>query len=366
MKYILIATALSFVTKLTAAQEPAPPRAQIAILLDTSNSMDGLIAQAKSQLWSMVNEFASAKHGGRAPEVEVALFEYGNNSISAPERHTRRITEFTRDLDTVSRELFALRTNGGDEFCGVAVRRAVEELTWREGPGVYRAIFIAGNEPYTQGPEDAEKSSLLAGRKGVTVNTIYCGDSAAGRAEGWHRGAELADGTALAINQEAVVRVMDAPQDAELAKLNTELNATYLPFGTDGVAGHKNQLAQDINLATDNGGFNERLACKASHNYHNANWDAVDAVASGKLDITTLKPAELPEAMRALRTEERLAYVKKTEERRKAIQEKIVALAKERQAWLDAHQKADATSALNTAFRQAVRGQAKKLGFFWE
>ena len=67
------------------AKEPAgPPRptVQIAILLDTSNSMDGLIAQAKSQLWNVVNEFVRAKKDGRPPAIQVALFEYGNNSLT--------------------------------------------------------------------------------------------------------------------------------------------------------------------------------------------------------------------------------------------------------------------------------------------
>ena len=34
---------------------------KIALLLDTSNSMDGLIDQAKSQLWDIVNKFAYVK-----------------------------------------------------------------------------------------------------------------------------------------------------------------------------------------------------------------------------------------------------------------------------------------------------------------
>ena len=34
---------------------------QLALLLDTSNSMDGLIDQAKSQLWKIVNELATSK-----------------------------------------------------------------------------------------------------------------------------------------------------------------------------------------------------------------------------------------------------------------------------------------------------------------
>ena len=42
-------------------------RIQLAILLDTSNSMDGLIGQAKSQLWNVVNELARARRSGRLP-----------------------------------------------------------------------------------------------------------------------------------------------------------------------------------------------------------------------------------------------------------------------------------------------------------
>ena len=34
---------------------------KVALLLDTSNSMDGLIDQAKAQLWEIVNEFSYAK-----------------------------------------------------------------------------------------------------------------------------------------------------------------------------------------------------------------------------------------------------------------------------------------------------------------
>lgn len=39
---------------------------QMAILLDTSNSMDGLIEQAKSQLWKIVNELALGKRTEKA------------------------------------------------------------------------------------------------------------------------------------------------------------------------------------------------------------------------------------------------------------------------------------------------------------
>ena len=61
-----------------AVPEPNKPLVQIAILLDTSGSMEGLIDQARAELWSIVNEFIFAQCGGRQPEIQVALYEYGN------------------------------------------------------------------------------------------------------------------------------------------------------------------------------------------------------------------------------------------------------------------------------------------------
>jgi hypothetical protein len=42
-------------------------KVQIDLLLDTSNSMDGLIDQAKSQLWKVVNTFIDARRDGVPP-----------------------------------------------------------------------------------------------------------------------------------------------------------------------------------------------------------------------------------------------------------------------------------------------------------
>ena len=136
------------------AEQPDGPRVQLAILLDTSNSMDGLIEQAKTQLWKIINTFIAAKQGGKTPFVEVALYEYGNDGLHSESPWIRRIQPLTRDLDKVSEELFGLRTNGGQEYCGAVVQRAVEDLQWDPSGDTYKAVFIAGNEPFTQGPVD--------------------------------------------------------------------------------------------------------------------------------------------------------------------------------------------------------------------
>ena len=77
------------------------PVIQLAILLDTSNSMDGLIDQAKSQLWKIVDQFIAVKRDGQRPLLQVALFEYGNDGLSAKENHIRLVLPLTDDLDKV-------------------------------------------------------------------------------------------------------------------------------------------------------------------------------------------------------------------------------------------------------------------------
>ncbi|MHC4629507.1 MAG: vWA domain-containing protein, partial [Planctomycetota bacterium] len=61
------------------------PLVQMAILLDTSGSMSGLIDQARAELWAIVNEFIFAKRNGKSPELQVALYEYGKSSLPTAE-----------------------------------------------------------------------------------------------------------------------------------------------------------------------------------------------------------------------------------------------------------------------------------------
>jgi hypothetical protein len=135
------------------SEDDKAPHIQVALLLDTSNSMDGLIDQAKSQLWKMVNELATTKKNGQAPNIEIALYEYGNDGLPGSEGHIRQVTPLTADLDMVSEKLFGLVTNGGSEYCGYVINRAVKQLSWSDQNDDLKIIIIAGNEPFDQGPE---------------------------------------------------------------------------------------------------------------------------------------------------------------------------------------------------------------------
>ena len=344
------------------------PVVQIALLLDTSNSMDGLIRQAKSQLWNVVNEFIEAKQNGKTPIVQLALYEYGNDRLQNETRWIRRVLPLTRDLDAVSEELFGLTTNGGSEFCGSVIERAVEDLHWDASPKTYKAIFIAGNEPFTQGPVDPKQACSLAIQKGVVVNTIHCGQVAMGIEGGWKRGATLAEGSFLSIDQDRAVVHIDAPQDKRIEELNIELNNTYIVFGGEkGNAKKRNQVAQDSNAVAIQS-IAQRAVSKASANYYNNDWDLVDACKDQKFSLKSVKKEELPEEMREMTDEEREAYVQGKADERKKIQAKILELNKRRQSYVAEKLKEEAgkDETVGSAIVRTIRTQAAERGITFE
>ena len=348
------------------------PRIQLALLLDTSRSMDGLIEQAKSQLWKVVNTFIDARQNGKMPVVEVALYEYGKDSLNAESHWVRCLQPLTRDLDKVSEELFALKTNGGSEFCGAVISKAVADLAWDASSDTYKALFIAGNEPFTQGPITPEVACKAAATRGVVVNTIHCGTEQVGLDTGWKKGADLADGRYLVIDSNKAVVHIEAPQDAEIVKLNASLNTTYIGFGAGGSEGMARQQQQDVNAASmaPAGAAMQRAITKSSANYNNATWDLVDAAKDKKFDIAKLEKEELPKELQGLDTEQIKQRIDAKAAERAAIQNKIAELAKQREAYL-IEQKKSATSrenadTLDAAISQTVRAQAEKKGIRFE
>lgn len=341
---------------------------QVALLLDTSNSMDGLIEQAKTQLWKVVNEFALARHNGEAPQLEIALYEYGNDGLKKDAGFIRMVTLLTTDLDLISEELFKLTTNGGSEYCGQVIQSAGQELKWSEEPGALKIIFIAGNEPFSQGSVDYKKACGEAIARGIIINTIYCGDFEEGIRTSWKDGADLADGNYMNINQDQTAVHIDAPQDVEIMQLNSALNDTYIPYGSQGASFKERQLEQDANAKFYGAAVtSERAVSKASGYYTNSNWDLVDAVERGAVDLEKIETGELPEEMRKMSPGEREVFVREQSKKRQEIRDKIQELDKERRKYVAARQKElSQAGTLEDAIIQCVREQAAEKNFRFE
>jgi hypothetical protein len=337
---------------------------QLALLLDTSNSMDGLIDQARSQLWSVVHQFAAAERGGRRVTLEVALYEYGNNRLSPEHGYVRQVLPFTTDLDRLSEELFALTTFGGNEYCGTVIQAALDQLRWSRSPADLKAVFIAGNEPFGQGPVDFRRVSARAAAEGVLVNTIHCGVREVGARTGWSEGARLAYGTFSAFDHEQAVAHVASPQDDEIARLGVDLNQTYIPYGSQGAAGQARQETQDGNAAkAHKGAAVSRALAKSTHLYSNAYWDLVDAYRNGDVDLKTVPAADLPPELRAMSVEARRAAVAAKAEARGRLQGRIRELEAARKRYLASHRGAAGPDGLDAVMMQSLRDQASCRGF---
>jgi len=343
------------------------PKIQLAILLDTSNSMDGLIDQTRNQLWQVVNEFSKARKGGMPPTLEVAVFEYGNDTLNASSGYVRKVSGLTDDLDRVSEALFSLTTNGGSEYCGYAIKAASEQLQWSPSDNNIKAIFIAGNEPFTQGPIPYKAAIAIASDTGIAVNTIHAGNYDQGIQTGWRDGALLAGGDYMSIDHNHKVAHIVAPQDQRITKLNTQLNQTYVPYGIQGAAGKKRQQEQDANAdRISQGLLASRVKSKASGLYKNSQWDLVDAMEEGKVTLEKLDQTTLPAAMVGMDKNEQQAYIAKQAEERKRIKEEIATLGAARDSHVVQKQRETAESeanTMNTALISSVRKQGKTKNF---
>lgn len=341
----------------------AEPKIQIAILLDTSGSMDGLINQTREQLWRIVNTFATAKKEGKRPRLELALYQYGNDGISAEQHHVQRIVPLTTDLDKVSEALFKLSTNGGNEYCGAAISHALGELEWSPNPKDLKLVYIAGNEPFTQGPISFKESVKTAIGRGIVVNTIHAGTQQQGIADSWAEAAKLADGNFLFIDSNRAVARVDAPQDVEIAKLNESLNKTYIGYGTKGKEAVARQEAQDKNAGgMSASSLSTRAAAKSSAMYRNGDWDIVDAKKEGR----AVSEAELPAELKAMDQKEREKFIAEKAEERAKLQKQIGELSAKRDEYVQAELKKrakDSSKSMDDALIESARTQAVKADY---
>jgi hypothetical protein len=342
------------------------PKIQAAILLDVSNSMDGLIEQAKAQLWNMVSVMGKAKCDGVAPQIEIALYEYGRSSNNVADGYVKQISPFTSDLDKLSQDLFKLSTNGGDEYCGYVIHTSLNELAWDTSSKNYKVIFIAGNEDFLQGNILYTNSCAEAKKKGVIVNTIYCGDRMQGIKEHWNLAGECGNGSFTNINQDAKVPDIPTPYDTTLIVLNGKLNDTYLYYGAEGEANFARQGFMDAsNASVSKEVAAKRTAVKGNKQlYNNSNWDLVDAVDRDSAFITKVDMKTLPDSLKNKSRAELQKIVDKKNAERGAVQKEILLVNTQRENFIAAERAKNAANnnaaTLETEVEKVIRQQAKR------
>ena len=360
---ILSATVLTLSLLSFPSQAFAKAKIQIAILLDSSNSMDGLIDQTRMQIWQVVNALTKVTKNGEVPELEVALYHYGNDSLPSQEGFVRQLTGFTPELDLVSEKLFSIKTNGGQEYAAWVIRSALKELNWSKDREDFRVVFIAGNEPFDQGPIPWQQSISLATGGNVLVNTIYCGSAESQERQLWASGASLAQGSHFNIDQDKKVEFIKSPYDDQITILNNQLNQTYIPYGREGQVGQQRQAMEDSNSGQN---LAMRGTSKASDYYNNASWDLIDALDRGIVTLEQLSNDALPPIMRGMSLGQKREYVAAKKAERAKIQASIRDLSRKREEYVSKQRQTNANGNANTfdaVMIQSLRQQLAAKGF---
>ena len=338
---------------------------QIALIMDTSGSMEGLIEQAKSQLWNLVGELSHAKYKGKTPELEIALYEYGNDRLSSNGGYIRRVSPLISDLDDISSSLFSLRTNGGSEYCGMVIKTSLEQLEWSGNDNDIKLIFIAGNEPFTQGPVNYESACGDARAKGITINTIHCGSYQEGINGSWKSGAMIGGGDYMAIEQNRRTVYIESPYDDRINHCGVLLNKTYIYYGANGCAKKEAQECEDSNAGSySKSNLASRNSMKASGFYKASSWDLVDAVSNKKVDVAEVDKKNLAPALQTKTDAELKAYVEEQAKKRAALKKEIASLNTKRVKYIAAQNKASGTD-LQSSMVNAVKKQAKAKNYSW-
>jgi hypothetical protein len=369
---ILLVSVLSCTQHQSNAQLPQTDdnskKIKIALLLDTSGSMEGLIEQAKSQLWQLVNELAKAKCDNEAPSLEIALYEYGNDGLPASEGYIRQVTPLTDDLDQISADLFSLTTNGGSEFCGEVIQTAINQQEWSRSSGDLQIIFIAGNEPFTQGRVSYKSACVNAKEKNIVVNTIHCGSFDEGIEGMWKDGADLAGGQYMCIEQDRKTVFIPSPYDEKITKLNEQLNDTYISYGTLGQTKKAEQKLQDNNAASySQENSVKRAVSKSSHFYKNSSWDLVDASDKKEFKLEDVKEDQLPKEMQGKTLEEKEKYIAQKKKDREIIKEEITDLNQKRQQYIaEKSEENEDDAMLDKVMIKAIKQQAAEKDFAFE
>jgi len=338
---------------------------KLALILDTSNSMDGLIDQAKNQLWKIVTELAKTKdENGEDPEIDLALYQYGNDNLSVRNGYVQLVQNFTGELDEISEKLFALKTNGGEEYCGTVIGTSLNDLKWSESADDLQMIYIAGNEGFNQGSYLYKKACETAKNKNITVNTIFCGNRDEGIKTFWKHGADLTNGNFACINSDAKAIHYDSPFDDQISLLNVQLNATYVPCNAVGFSKKQKQLAQDYNAERiGKANASKRYLSKGSKVYRNSSWDLVDYSKKKNFDINKLDKKYLPDSLKSLSNYELKNKINQLADDRDKIKKEMAKLNKKREEFV-AEQKKKAIESgsvqLENVIIKGLRDQASK------
>ncbi|NJL31192.1 MAG: VWA domain-containing protein [Phycisphaerales bacterium] len=375
----VLAAVLGLMTTNIHAQDLQQPRIEVCFVLDTTGSMSGLIEGAKQKIWSMAGDMLRAKP---TPAVKIALLGYRDRG----DQYVTQWFDLTDDIDAMYAQLMEFKADGGGdgpESVNQALHEAVTKISWSKDKSVYKVIFLVGDAPpHMDYKNDVQymQSCELAVKSDIIINTVQCGSDGQTTTV-WNRIAKLAEGSFAAIDAGGGMQVVATPVDDELAKLQGALAGTVVAYGD---ARQQKEVSSKLSSAAmaDKAINADRMlymfsasestpaSAAAPSMVVSGRGDLVRDVAEGKVELSGLKPEELPAELQKLDAPARAKYLEEQAGKRKVLQNQVEELTKQRQEFIDAELAKQAAEGKGDGFdskvREMVRSQAAVKGMKWE
>ncbi|HEU4406433.1 MAG TPA: vWA domain-containing protein [Polyangiaceae bacterium] len=333
----------------------AAPRVDIVFALDTTSSMSGLIAGAKAKIWEIARK---AQEGKPAPELRVGLVAYRDKG----DQYVTKVLDLTGDLDKVYATLTELRAEGGGDLPEHVIKGlddATGAVHWTSDERAVKLVYLVGDAPPKSYEDAPSLDEILARarRRGIRISAIRCGNNAQ-TLETWTTIAQRTDGEVSTIEQSGGVVAVATPFDAELARLNAELAATEVHWGSEG---ERRSAREDLhrNLAgsaaeqADRASFFGAIGSSAK-----ARKKDLAASPTATAELAKVRDEDLPDELRSMSPEERGRFVEAKRARREAVLQEVRALSQKRED----HLRAAAPSPAPTSFDGRVYDSLRKAG----
>jgi hypothetical protein len=313
------------------------PVVEVAFVLDTTGSMGPLIEGAKRKIWSIATAIVDAN-----PNAEVRMGLVAYRDIG--DEYVTRTFNLTTDIQDLYAKLLELKARGGGDWpesVNEALDAGVTKLAWTQGPEICRILFLVGDAPpHMDYAQDTKYPDVVrtARERGITINAVQAGD-ARDTARIWRDIAQHGNGRYIPIPQDGGrIVIIETPWDDEIIELQGRINGTVIPYGPRAQRSSVEQKTAQVAAAP-------RAAASEMAGYLNKSGrgagavitgrgDLVADVTSGRQPLDSVKDDDLPERLRAMKPEQRIAAIGKTMAERKALNERMSALVKKRDAYV--------------------------------
>jgi hypothetical protein len=328
---------------------------EVVFCIDTTGSMGGLLAVAKSKIWAICNQIASGKP---VPHLRVGLVAYRDRG----DEYVTRVYDLRNDLDAVHTDLNTfVAAGGGDlpESVNEALDEAVNKIRWSTDTRTLRIIFLVGDAPPHMDYADDVKypeTCKKAMEKGIVINSVQCGRDTDCE-KYWKDIAAKTGGAYVSIPQTGGALARETRFDGELAGIGEEVLKTVLIHGDSAARARGARMLSAARALKGPAAADRAAFCAKSKEI--GPYDLLDAIKAKRTKLEDVKDEELPDSMKRFRMlKERQDYLDRLAKHRADLYEKAVAVEKKRAAELAA-KKGDAEG-FDRKVLGVLREQAKK------